>query len=349
MVQPLPYAYGAPSATAKIRSFPEDFQVIEDLGFAPSGHGQHQMIEIEKREMNSDQVASILAKYIGVKRRDVGMAGLKDRFAITRQWFSVDVAGREIPDWRTLEQMDLEQGQSLRIIQVHDHAKKIRRGALKGNSFKLILRDVEGDREELELRLEMVKNEGIPNYFGEQRFGRGGGNVERALQMFNKRYRPRGKHERGLLLSSVRSEIFNRICAKRVEAGIWNHPLGGEVYALARSRAWFHEDEVDEEILRRVAEHDIHPTAPLWGRGRLDSTAEAKAFEESAIVGMEEMCGGLEYAGLSQDRRALRVVPDNMNWSWLDGTDLELDFWLPSGSYATVVMREIVSDVRPLQ
>lgn len=349
MSQSLPYAYGAPPASAKIRSLPEDFQVTEDLGFAPSGSGQHQMVEIEKREMNSDQVASILAKHIGVKRRDVGMAGLKDRCAITRQWFSVDVAGVEIPDWQDLEQIELEQGQTLKVLQVHDHAKKIRRGALKGNSFQLVLRDVEGDREQLEQRLEMVKSDGAPNYFGEQRFGRGGGNVERALQMFNKRYRPRGRHERGLLLSSVRSEIFNRLCAKRVEQGSWNHPLAGEVYALARSRAWFHEDEVDEEILRRVAEHDIHPTAPLWGRGRLDSTAEARKFEEDAVAGMEDMCGGLERAGLSQDRRALRVVPDKMGWNWLNGKDLELKFWLPSGSYATVLMREIVSDALSLQ
>ncbi len=349
MAQSLPYAHGAPVATAKIRNSPEDFQVTEDLGFAPSGDGQHQMIEIEKREMNSDQIASILAKHIGVKRRDVGLAGLKDRFAITRQWFSVDVAGKEIPDWYELEERELADGQSIKIVQVHNHAKKIRRGALKGNNFKLVLRTVEGDREQLEDRLEQVKDEGVPNYFGEQRFGRGGGNVARALQMFNRQYRPRGKHERGLLLSSVRSEIFNQICAKRVEAESWNHPLRGEVYALAKSRAWFHEEQADEEILRRIAEHDIHPTAPLWGRGRLDSTADAREFEESAVVGMEEMCDGLERAGMSQDRRALRVVPDNMSWQWLDGGDLEMSFWLPSGSYATVVMREIVSDISSLQ
>ncbi len=343
----LPFAHGAPVGSAFIRSCPEDFRVIEDLGFAPSGEGQHRMVEIEKRNMNSDRVATLLAKHVGAKRRDVGLAGLKDRFAITRQWFSVDVAGKEVVDWYELERGEHAEGEHLRVLQVHEHAKKIRKGALKGNYFQLVLRQVEGDRELLEQRLEQIRCDGAPNYFGEQRFGRGGANVARALQMFERNYRPRGRHERGLLLSAVRSEIFNQVCAKRVEAGSWNHPLVGEVYALAKSRAWFHEDEVSEEILRRIADHDIHPSAPLWGRGRLDSTGEARTFEESAVSGLGELCNGLEYAGLSQDRRALRLIPEKMSWRWLQQDDLELCFWLPSGSYATVLLREFVTPFSP--
>lgn len=339
---PLPFAHGQPPATATIRSTPEDFRVVEDLGFSPSGEGQHQMVEIEKRELNSDQVASMIARQLGVRRRDVGLAGLKDRFAVTRQWFSVDLAGQEPPDWSLLEEQVSGQ-QQLRVLQAHRHGRKLRKGALRGNLFQLTLRNIEGERQQLEQRLEWVRRDGVPNYFGEQRFGRGGGNVARALQMFRGEYRPRGRHERGLLLSAARSELFNRVCAARVLEGAWNRPIEGDVYALAGSRAHFHQERVDQEILRRIGEHDIHPTAPLWGEGPLETTGDAERFERSALSGGEALMRGLEQARMKQDRRSLRLTPKEMSWSWVDSQTLELQLWLPAGSYATVVLRELVN------
>ena len=139
----LPYLFGTPVATATLRSCPEDFQVFEDLGFQPSGDGQHMMLEVEKRLLNSDWVASKIARLAGVKKRDVGMAGLKDRHAVTRQWFSVDFAGKAPPDWQALQE-GLREGERLEVLQAEHHHRKIRRGALKGNRFQLLLRDVEG-------------------------------------------------------------------------------------------------------------------------------------------------------------------------------------------------------------
>ncbi len=338
----LPFAHGIPPASATIRSTPEDFRVVEDLGFSPSGEGQHQMVEIEKQELNSDQVASMIARLLGARRRDVGLAGLKDRFAVTRQWFSVDLAGQEPPDWSLLEGQ-VAAPQQLRVLQARRHGRKLRKGALRGNLFQLTLRNVEGDPQELERRLEQVRREGVPNYFGEQRFGRGGENVERARQMFRREYRPRGRHERGLLLSSARSELFNQVCAARVQDGTWSRPLDGDIYALAGSRAHFHQERVDQEILRRIEEHDIHPTAPLWGDGPLETTGDAEAFERSSLSGGEELMRGLEQARVKQDRRSLRLTPKQMRWSWVSPQTLELHLWLPAGSYATVVLRELVN------
>ncbi len=337
----LPYLHGEPVAAARVRSCPEDFQVFEDLGFEPSEEGQHRMVEIEKRDINSDWIASQIAKLVGVKKRDVGMAGLKDRYAVTRQWFSVDMGGKEEPEWQQLESL-AEAGQSIRVLQVAPHHRKIRRGALKGNRFQLLLRELEGEREQIEQRLQQIAERGVPNYFGEQRFGRGGGNVEKGMQMFRGEYRPRGRHEKGMLLSAVRSELFNQVCATRIELCNWDQPLSGDVFALAHSRARFYAEKIDDEILQRIAEHDIHLTGPLWGRGEPESGRTAGVVELAALDGYEEMMQGLEQAGLEQDRRPLRLVPEQLAWEWRDSDQLQLNFWLPAGSYATVVLRELV-------
>ena len=355
MSEVLSFAHGGPVAKAEIKSCPEDFRVTEDLGFSPTGEGQHQMVRIEKREMNSDQVATKIAKFMGLKRRDVGVAGLKDRAAITQQWFSVDLMGKAPPDWSELE-CETEYGGYLKVVKAELHNRKIRTGALRGNWFKLILRNIEyssdlnGSVEKLEQRLEQIKREGVPNYFGEQRFGRGGSNVAKALQIFDKKYKPRGRHERGLLLSSVRSEIFNHILSHRVASETWNRALVGEVYSLDKSKAYFHQEEIDSEVERRLREHDIHPSAPLWGDGELESSAAARELEESVVQGIErfaDMQHGLAGARMEHGRRSLRLIPEDMSWRMLDGVDsasnLELSFWLPAGAYATVVLRELIA------
>lgn len=336
----LPYAYGSPVATGQLRSTPEDFRVNEDLGFTATGEGQHRMLEIEKRDLNSDWVASQIARLVGVKRRDVGLAGLKDRYAVTRQWFSVDLAGKEEPQWSALESM-VQAGQSLTVLQVQPHNRKIRKGALQGNRFQLVLRDVVGEHAGIEARLTQIEQGGVPNYFGEQRFGRGGGNVEKALQLFAGAYRPRGRHERGILLSAARSEIFNQVCGARVEQGSWDRAVEGDLFALDRSRARFSE-AVSDEIRQRIAEKDIHPTGALWGRGELESGGEIAQLERAVARELESLSLGLEKAGLEQDRRAMRLVPRELDWEWLETGALQLSFWLPAGAYATVILRELV-------
>ena len=337
----LPRAHGAPVLSGRIRAVAEDFDVTELDGFAASGAGEHLLLTIEKRGMNTAFVARLLAEWAGVDERAIGYAGLKDRHALTRQRFSVQLPGREAPDVAALERDDAATGQRLRVLDQARHARKLPRGALAGNRFVLVLREVEGDRDAIGARLQAIAARGVPNYFGEQRFGHGRGNVDKARRMFaGLRVR---RDERALLLSAARSELFNRVLAARVAGGSWDRPLDGEAWMLDGSRSVFGPEPWSDALAARLAAFDIHPSAPLWGRGELRSTGDAKALELAALADPASLAlrAGLEGAGLAQERRATRLRPDGLAWQWLGEGVLELRFSLPAGAYATSVLAEL--------
>src|SRR5688500_16730003 len=195
----LPRAHGEAVLSARIRSVPEDFRVEEVDAFEASGSGEHLLLAIEKRGMNTAFAARRIAEWAGVPESAIGYAGLKDRHAVTRQRFSVHLPKKVAPDLAALDSEDL------RVLAHAWHARKLPRGALAGNRFELILRQVQGGREAVEQRLHAIASRGIPNYFGEQRFGRDGDNVANALAMFSGR-RVRREH-RTLFLSAARSEL----------------------------------------------------------------------------------------------------------------------------------------------
>jgi len=338
-------AHGAPVLRARLRETPEDFRVEELDGFEASGSGEHLLLTVEMRGMNTAFAASHIARWAGVGEVAVGYAGLKDRHAVTRQRFSVHLPGRPMP---ALEGLGIEgENEYLRLLDHTRHARKIPRGALAGNRFVLVLRGVEGDRPAIEERLLTVLDRGVPNYFGAQRFGRGGGNVREALAMFSGR-RVR-REQRSVLLSAARSQLFNRVLAGRVEAGCWDRPLEGEAWILDGSRSVFGPEPFDDTLAARLAAFDIHPSAPLWGRGELRSGGAARDLEMSLLEGEESplLRDGLERAGLKQERRALRLRPADLEWSWLAGDVLELRFALPPGTYATSVLAELGETVEP--
>ncbi len=337
----LPRAHGAPVLAARIRVAPEDFDVTEIDGFEASGAGEHLLLTIEKRGMNTAFVARLLAEWAGVDERAVGYAGLKDRHAVTRQRFSVQLPGREAPDTATLERDDAATGQRLRVLGQARHSRKLPRGALAGNRFMLVLREVEGDRGAIEQRLQAIAARGVPNYFGGQRFGHGGGNVDKALRMFaGLRVK---RDERALLLSAARSALFNRVLAARVADGSWDRGLEGEAWMLDGSRSVFGPEPWSDALATRLEAFDIHPGAPLWGRGDLRSAAAARAVELAALAdeGSGLLRAGLEAAGLKQERRATRLRPGDLSWQWLGDNALEIGFSLPAGCYATVVLAEL--------
>ncbi len=322
-----PRAQGHPPVRAELRREPADFEVEERLGFEPDGEGQHALLQVEKRGLNSDAVAGALARVAGVDGRRVGYSGRKDRHAVTRQWFSVDLAGQAEPDWHA----GLPEGAVL--LHATRHRRKLRRGSHQGNRFRLRLRDVEGDDAALEQRLERVAAEGVPNYFGPQRFGRDGGNLAQARAWFA------GERRRGprdLLLSAARSRLFNRVLAARVADGSWQRAHPGEPLMLAGSASFFIPEEVDATIEARLKQGDVHPSGPLWGRGDgplAPGEAEVLADETALRAGLEE-------AGLRLERRSLRLVPGDFTWWWEDN-DLLLAFELPRGAFATAVVREL--------
>ena len=333
----LEYAWGVPSARGVIREFPEDFCVFEIPKIKPEGEGEHVWLLIRKRLENTASVADAIARFAGVPLRDVSFAGLKDRQAVTEQWFSVQLPGKSDPDWQQLN------SEKLTVVEHMRHSRKLRRGTLSGNRFEIHIRNLIADRAQLEQRLQDVADHGVPNYFGEQRFGRHGSNLRSADELFRNPRKRRSRNQRSLALSAVRSLLFNQVLSTRVGNGHWNTAVPGDVMQLAGSHSFFTTELVDEELRQRVASRDIHPTGPLYGKGVNPAADECLALEQDILGRYPDWLNGLEAAGLRQDRRALRLPVSDLKWHWLTETDLQLNFSLPAGAYATAVLRELVS------
>jgi len=338
----LAHAFGPPPLRGRIRVAPADFVVGEVLGFVPDGEGDHAFVRVRKRDANTEWVARRLAAFAAVPPNDVGYAGLKDRAAVTEQWFSVLLPGKPDPDWSALDVPGVT------VVEATRNRRKLRRGVLRGNRFRLVVRELaQGDggpvdRADLEARLERIAGAGVPNYFGPQRFGIDGGNLARAGELFSGARTERDRHLRGLYYSAVRSYLFNRVLSHRVRAGVWHRAIPGDAMNLDGSRSFFVADAVDAEIERRLGDLDIHPTGPLWGAGDLATRGEARRFEEEVLAPMGFWRQGLEAAGLKHERRALRLPVRELAWEWLDAVSLALAFALPAGAYATTVLREAV-------
>ncbi|WP_107850732.1 tRNA pseudouridine(13) synthase TruD [Oceanimonas marisflavi] len=332
------YLHGEPTVGGRLKAAPEHFVVREDLGFAPGGEGEHIFLHIRKRGQNTQWVARDLARLAGVAQRDVTWAGLKDRHAVTEQWFGVHLPGKEMPDFSPLESDDVQ------ILAIARHNKKLKTGALKGNWFELTLSELEGEGD-LESRLAVIGDRGVPNYFGDQRFGHQGGNIEQAKAMFGgKRIKDRNK--RSMYLSAARSYLFNLAVSHRLAQGKGEELLDGDCVMLAGSQSFFtlnEDNPLDETMQARFAEGDIRLSAPLWGRGRLPAEGEAAELEQTALADMQDLQQGLEANGLKQERRALLLKPEQLSWQ-RSGDSLKLSFWLPAGSYATSLVREIIKE-----
>jgi tRNA pseudouridine13 synthase len=333
-----PQPWRAPALRARLRVEPADFRVEELPSFEATGAGEHWLLEIEKTGANTAWVAGQLARWAGIAPMGVGYAGLKDRHAVTTQRFSLHLPRRQAPDPASL---DIP---GVRLLAAHWHSRKLGRGALAGNRFVLRLRGVEGDAALIESRLQAMRQHGVPNYFGAQRFGRDGGNMESARRMFaGERVR---REQRSILISAARSALFNAVLAERVRLGCWDRGLHGEVWNLDGRGSVFgpESDSQDDALASRCAAGEIHPTGPLWGRGAPRCSDEALALETRVLADQEEVRRGLEQAGLDQERRALRLMPRELGWAWFGSGILDLRFHLPPGSYATAVL-EALGDV----
>ncbi|MEQ1546889.1 tRNA pseudouridine(13) synthase TruD [Methyloglobulus sp.] len=334
-----PFVYGSPSGVGKIRTVPEDFIVDENLAFEPSGEGEHVFLQIQKTGENTDYVVRQLARFVNVRQRDIGYAGLKDRHAVTTQWFSVWLPGKSEPDWMALTT------DNMKVLHTVRHARKLKRGVLSGNRFEITIRDWQGDQAKTIGQLGLIKANGIANYYGEQRFGNQGQNVNKALAMF------RGdkikREQRSLYLSASRSYLFNQILSERVTTGSWNKALSGDTFIFDNSNSTFKSQLQDAEILRRLEAKTIHPTGVLWGKGEVDVSGDALAIERRIVDGYGELAQGLVATGVEKARRALRVNVEDLEWRFSNQTTLQLHFTLPGGSYATSVLREIIGVQSP--
>lgn len=315
-----------------MRQSSSDFQVTETLDYELSGDGEHDFLWLEKLDANTAWVAGELAKYAGIRESDVGYAGLKDRHAVTRQWFSVRRPSSAGTNWKDFELP------GVKILDLSRHGRKLRRGAHSGNRFRIAVRDIDVTLDQLDQRLSLMRRDGVPNYFGEQRFGRDGNNLQLAGDLFDGRKMRRAK--RSIALSAARSFLFNHILQQRVQDGSWNQLIEGESACLDGSNSIFAVERVDQELQRRCEELDIHPGGALWGSGEPSTSGEVLALEQAAVLPFENIRWGLESLA-RQSRRALRLAVLGLAWE-IDGNTVWLEFALTSGGYATAVLREFV-------
>ena len=333
MITDLYYLYGKPTSTADLRTHNSDFIVEEILPFSPTGEGEHHMLHIRKDGLNTGHVAEVLAKFAKVHPKEVTYAGQKDKNAQTEQWFGIRIPGKETPDWQQLN------SDQLTILSSARHGKKLRIGALLGNRFTLTLRNVT-NIDALQQRFNQIAALGVPNYFGEQRFGHNGKNLDQGRQMLSGARKVHDRTKKSMYLSAVRSYIFNQVASYRLEHHLLK-PLAGDCVMLAGSKSYFVAEQWDELLLKRLEEEDIGFSVPLWGRGQPLALTEAAVMEAEAIEAFADDLHGLENAGLSQERRLLLLKPQAMKLR-VDGDVCTIEFMLPAGSYATSVLRELV-------
>lgn len=326
-----PKAYPDTQSSADFKVQLADFRVVELPQQAPLGEGEHVWLEVEKQGANTAWVAQQLADFAGVGVKDVGYAGLKDRHGITRQWFSLYLPRIQEPDFTQLNNDEFQ------VLQQSRSAKKLRRGDLIGNHFVIRLRRVVGDQALINANLEQIAQHGTPNYFGPQRFGHDGQNIEQGRAMLAREIRVRNRTKKGLYLSSIRSFVFNQVLAARVEQGSWYRAIAGDCLT-----------------------EEGYPTGPMWGRGRSSAAELAETFESTVVQNFQLLCGGMEHAGLSQERRSLVTMPEGLSWRWLKSDDcadssgdkttnddLEISFMLPAGHYATSLLCEVITLKEP--
>ena len=274
-------------------------------------------MQIEKTSLATPDVARLLARVHGIAPNDVGYAGMKDKHAVTSQWFSL----RGVMELNR-QGLDVD---GVRVLEATRHAQKLRRGQLAANTFEITLRGCTGT--DVEPQLESLRERGAPNYFGEQRFG--WDNLTEAERWLKRRRRSHtSKFKQGLYLSVLRSFLFNQVLAGRVAAGNWDSVIDGDVIA------------------------ETEPTGPMWGRGRSATQGQAAQLEQLALEPYWEMRDGLEYAGVTQGRRSLTLKADAFSWelgstpgstprSTIDSNQLMTRFSLPPGGYATSFLGEI--------
>ena len=329
-----PRAHGAPLPPATLKAVPEDFHVEEQLSFEPSGTGPHWLLRVEKRGANTRWVAAELARLAGVPGGEVGYAGLKDRHAVAVQWFSVPTLATTAEFWISVRTPEFK------VLEARANLRKLKRGALSGNHFRIRLRNVTWSREQLDQKLDALRAHGAPNYFGAQRFGRDGYNLDRVAAWTQSGAAPRGRAERSFTLSAARSLVFNAVLARRVEAGDWSQLSSGDLASLDGSGSHFSVGAVDDELRRRSSEFDIHPSGPLWGRGHPASQGQALQHEIAVSREFAAVSDLLAAQGLSQERRALRCAIRELS-SERDASTLTLSFSLRRGQFATAVLREL--------
>jgi tRNA pseudouridine13 synthase len=316
----------------RIRAELEDFEVTELPAYPFSGDGEHLYLHLEKRGHTTKFVVDALTRQLGVKFKDIGVAGLKDRHAVTRQWISLP---------RTYEsRLESFAVPDVKLLEVTAHTNKLGIGHLKGNRFRIRVRDTAPDSlERAEPILERLRVVGVPNYFGPQRFGNTGGNAVRGLELLKGRMRgPEHINVKRFLVSSLQSLLFNHLVARRLNRGVFDAMLLGDVAKKHDTGGTFTVEDATLET-ERAKRFEISATAPLFGRKLMPAHSDARALEDEILTAFELTRD--DFADRHGDRRITRIrITDATLEPTEDGYWFSFD--LPKGSFATVVLRELM-------
>ncbi|MDN3681675.1 tRNA pseudouridine(13) synthase TruD [Vibrio tapetis subsp. quintayensis] len=338
ILAPFAYQLGKPTSRAKLKAKPEHFVVKEDLGFEFTGSGEHLMVRIQKTGENTSFVANELAKACDVKSKDVSWAGLKDRHAVTEQWLSVHLPKGDTPDFTAF----LQQYPSIKILATDRHNKKLRPGDLIGNEFEVTLSEVT-DIESVLARLEQIKLQGVPNYFGAQRFGNEGNNVSEARRWGRDNVRTRNQNKRSLYLSAARSWIFNHILSARIEAKAFNQLLVGDLVKENGQLTAIDESNLGA-IQSLITTGEAQLTAALAGDNALPTQLVALEIEQTVVDSEPDLMALIRGNRMRHERREISLKPQDFNWS-TNGDEITLTFSLSSGCFATAIVRELVEEI----
>ena len=329
----LNYLLGKPQQAGRLKAEFADFIVREELGYPLAGEGEFVAVKVRKTNANTLFVGEQLAKFVGISEKNMSYAGLKDRHAVTEQWFCLHLAGKETPDFSAFECEGVE------ILEVTRHNRKIRTGALEGNYFELLLSDVE-ETDELKQRLNQLQAVGFPNYFTEQRFGRDGHNLTQAQRWASGEISVKDRKKRSFYLSAARSEVFNLVVSQRIADQQMQTVLLGDYLQLAGSNSFFEvkaEDLVQSQ--QRLDENDVLLTAPLIGENSLEQNGNER--EKAIVAQHENLISLMKKERLNAARRAMLCKPQDLHWQF-EAEGLRLTFFLNSGSYATGLVRELI-------
>lgn len=340
---PPPLATAAlPGVGGVIRVQPEDFEVEEIPAYQPAGRGDFLYLWLEKRAIGAEYFTRQVARRLGVAAAEVGCAGLKDRHAVTRQM--VSVPARAGPRLSALD------GDGIRLLRVDRHTNKLRPGHLRGNRFRVLIRGPDGqDAQRLPALMAALRRDGLPNFYGPQRFGRDGETVQLGLDLLATSRGPHGGRRavrspflRKLALSAAQSSLFNHYLAARVQDGLFGRVLLGDVMLKRPHGGPFVAADVAAEQARFDGRATVH-SGPIFGRKMFRAAAEAAAREEAALTD-----AGLTldaFAGFGKlllgTRRANLVHPDDLTCT-VEPAGVRLSFSLPAGSYATVLLNELM-------
>ena len=328
-----------PALGGRIRSTPDDFCVEERPLYLPCGEGEHLYIRVKKRGLSTPDLVLRLASQLHVKAQTVGVAGLNDAKAVTTQMLSLQgVKAETVAALSTDDRL-------LTLEILGRHRNRLRKGHHAGNQFRLVIRDVrERSEDDLQRLFDELVRRGVPNYFGPQRQGRSGTNFQLGAELLQDEVRrnkmPRNK--RIWFMNAYQSHVFNRIVAKRIET--IDRVFPGDWAMKSDNGACFpvEQQEVEQP---RADRFEISPTGPLFGSRAPWATGVPGDIEREVVAELgttpELLSKAGAECGFRGERRALRVRLNDLSWS-LEGTVLTLSFWLPPGSYATSVLREVV-------